>query len=614
VCKSVSEPGHATSTDQTASPLGERTIYLGEEHNPMCAILHPADGAASTAVILVPPFGWDEVCSYRSRRVWAQALADAGIPALRLSLPSTGDSGGVPRDPGRLATWTAALTSAATWLRTTTGARRTVVVGIELGGVLAYRAAAMGAPIDDLVLWGTPARARGFIRQFRAFSKLEVSEFFRDLEAPPPLPNGDLEAGGFLLTAETVNALEALDLADLTLPDASSRRILLLDRDGIAVDDRLRERVEADGAAVTVAAGPGYATMCAHPQTACPPFEVMDLVTDWLKTPRTGQLDPPPEAPPSVSQPPTVLESATVGSGPNSVRETPFALQQPFGRLAGILSEPVGRTRSGLCAVLLNAGAVRRIGPNRMWVEAARRWAELGVPTLRLDVEGIGDADGEATPYVDDADLYVPELVPQVLAALDALEARGVGERFVVGGLCAGAYWAFHAALEDPRVTAALMVNPRALIWDPGLLPARDLRALLRGPVSWSQLRLASAARVRRLLAWLLQTPGRALKRLRSAVSPALRKPNEVDLALHRLIESGKRAMLLFSCDERLHDELVRSGRMARLEGAPNMTLEYIAVRDHTLRPNWAQNRAHAALDRALRREITINERSSRGN
>lgn len=604
----MSEPGNATS------PLGERTIYLGEEHNLTCAILHPADGAASTAVILVPPFGWDEVCSYRSRRVWAQALADAGIPALRLSLPSTGDSGGVPRDPNRLATWTAALTSAATWLRTTTGARQTVAVGIELGGVLAYRAAAMGAPIDDLVLWGTPARARGFIRQLRAFSKLEVSEFFRDLEPPPPLPNGDLEAGGFLLTAETVKALEAVDLADLTLPGASSRRILLLDRDGIAVDDRLRERVEADGAAVTVAAGPGYATMCAHPQTAGPPFEVMDLVTRWLKAPRTAQLDHPPEAPPRLSQSPTVLESATVGPGPNSVRETPFALQQPFGRLAGILSQPVGHTQPGLCAVLLNAGAVRRIGPNRMWVEAARRWAELGVPTLRLDVEGIGDADGEATPYVDDADLYVPELVPQVLAALDALEAQGVGEKFVVGGLCAGAYWAFHAALEDPRVTAALMVNPRALIWDPGLLPARDLRALLRGPVSWSKLRLASAARVRRLLAWVLQTPGRALKRLRSAVSPALRKPNEVDLALHRLIASGKRAMLLFSCDERLHDELVRTGRLARLEGAPNVTLEYIAVRDHTLRPNWAQNHAHAALDRAIRREITINGRSSRGD
>ena len=71
-----------------------------------------------------------------------------------------------------------------------------------------------------------------------------------------------------------------------------------------------------------------------------------------------------------------------------------------------------------------------------MWVEAARRWAAQGVPTLRLDIEGIGDADGGTTPYVDSAQLYVAELVPQVLAALDALKDRGIGDRFVVAGLC----------------------------------------------------------------------------------------------------------------------------------------------------------------------------------
>jgi alpha/beta superfamily hydrolase len=31
-----------------------------------------------------------------------------------------------------------------------------------------------------------------------------------------------------------------------------------------------------------------------------------------------------------------------------------------------------------------------------MWVEASRRWAALGVATLRIDLEGIGDADGDA--------------------------------------------------------------------------------------------------------------------------------------------------------------------------------------------------------------------------
>ena len=49
--------------------------------------------------------------------------------------------------------------------------------------------------------------------------------------------------------------------------------------------------------------------------------------------------------------------------------------------------------------MLLNSGAVRRIGPQRMWVEAARRWAALGVPTLRFDVVGVGDSDGDGSAY-----------------------------------------------------------------------------------------------------------------------------------------------------------------------------------------------------------------------
>ena len=61
----------------------------------------------------------------------------------------------------------------------------------------------------------------------------------------------------------------------------------------------------------------------------------------------------------------------------------------------GILTEPVGPAVD-LCAVWLNAGPQRRIGPNRMWVETARRWAALGVPSVRVDLAAIGDADGDS--------------------------------------------------------------------------------------------------------------------------------------------------------------------------------------------------------------------------
>ena len=96
-----------------------------------------------------------------------------------------------------------------------------------------------------------------------------------------------------------------------------------------------------------------------------------------------------------------------------------------------------------------------------------------------------------------DAGLYVPRLTDQVLAVVEQLHEQQLGERFVLGGLCSGAYWAFHAALVDPRVVAALMVNPRALIWDPLIGPARDFKRAALRPSEWRKLRTASPARFR---------------------------------------------------------------------------------------------------------------------
>jgi dienelactone hydrolase len=581
------------------------TIYLEGPHEPACAVFHaPAPPARPTAVIMCPPFGWDEVCSYRSRRYWAERLADAGYATIRLSYPGTGDSGGMPRDPGRLDAWTAAVSSAGAWLREASGASRIVAVALGLGGLLAYRAMAFGAPIDDLVLWATPARGRALVRQLRAFSKLEVSRFFEGLELPPPLPDGELEAGGFLLSAETIADLEALDVAARPLPNPRSRRVLLLERDGIAVDAKLTEALDRHEVKFTVAPGAGYAAMTSHPQQAVPPLEVIDRVTGWLDETSA----PPPEhagRPPAL--PAGTARSAVIDIGGGvRVQESPFVVEQPFGTISGILTEPLGHRNDGLCAVFLNAGAVRRVGPGRMWVEAARRWAARGVPTLRLDVEGIGDADGAVSPYADDGALYVPELVPQVLAALDLLEHRGIGQRFVLAGLCSGAYWSFHAALQDTRVVAALMVNAQAVIWDPGLGPARDFRRLL-SPASWRKIRAqASMARVRPLVRWLLAAPIRWAMRFTGRGPARSGATDEVDDALDRLHASGTRTLMLFSAHEPLDDEFLRSGRMARLEAWDNVRIERIQVRDHTLRPNWAQAQAHASLDRALARELVI--------
>ncbi len=586
----------------------------------MFAVLHPpAPGTArNTSVLLCPPFGWQEVSAYRPLRRWAEELAADGYPTLRISYPGTGDSGGSPRDPGRLEAWTRAVKFAAGWLRSVAGSERVAAIGLGLGGLIAYRAAAMGAELDELALWATPARGRALIRELRAFSRMEASMGLEGMDPVASLAPGELEAGGFLLSAETVRELEALDLTTLDVELAGQRRVLLLDRDGIPADRRLRETLERAGTALTLAPGEGYGAMTLHPQHASPPTTVIQCVASWLEE---GSAPAPADSATAQlgSGPPltAALESIRLpaGNGEGAL-ETVLTPTIASGRLAAVLIEPTRASESDLCVVMLNAGTIRRIGPGRMWVEAGRRWAARGIPSLRLDVRGIGEADGDETVYRSGRGLYEPDLIAQVRATLDVLQQRGVAERFVLVGMCAGGYWAFHAALDDPRVDAAWMVNPGTLVWHRRLVTARraahDLRALLFEKPSWARLRSRfSLARLGTLIGWLLGAPVRRVLALRSAATRALTPDEETDALLERWQASGKHALMLFAEHEELDEELSRSGRMARMEDWPGVSVVRIAAADHTFRASWAQRAVHDVLDAALEQELAA-KRSAR--
>lgn len=595
-----------------SAPSAGLPVYLTGSADAVFGLLHPGIGEpeAKLAVLLCPPFGWEDICSYRSRRDWAMSLAGAGISVLRIDLPGSGDSPGSPRDAGRLDSWTAAVSSSARWLRARTGCQRLAVIGIGLGGLVACRALAEGAPVDDLVLWGVPARGRRLVRELTALARLESGSFLTEQDpVPPPPPEGEVEAAGFVLTRQTVADLSALDVARLDLPRGNGRRALLLQRDAMGVDAELRECLERSGLTVTTGPGPGYGAMMAEPQEARTPVAVFDPVTAWLTAsvaptapgePATGRAS---RCVSSLEAPlPGDRQEVEIALGGERIRERPLTLAHAGGRLFGVLTEPVSTPRADLTVVLLNAGAIRRIGPGRMWVEMARRWAVGGVATLRLDVEGIGDADGDADRYASVAELYVPELVAQVRSALDALEKQGLPGRFAVMGLCSGAYMAFQCALDDERVSAAFMLNPRALFWDASLGAARDFRRGLLRPSQWRRIGEVPPARqwalARWALRWALTLPVRAFTR-RSGEDDDI-----IAQAFDRLRDSDKRAVLVFGGREPLRDELTLAGRLQDPERWPDLKVEIIAGRDHTLRPTWAQREAHEVLDRALAQEL----------
>lgn len=594
----------SSADDNNPVPEGGQPLYLACEPDPVLAFAHmPADASRqSTAVLICPPFGWEEMCSYRARRAWAYALAKAGYPALRIDLPGAGDSGGLAADPGRLDAWTGAVATAAGWLRETSGCERLVAIGIGLGGMVAYRAAAQGAGIDDLILWAVPSRGRRLVRELQAYAGVVAARYPAEVEDPPKLPEGAVEVTGFLLNAETVRELSELDLSELDLPEAKHRRVLMIERDGLGVDKRLLEHLHEQEAPVTVSESHDYGALMAHPQHARMPDATIDYTLAWLaETP----AEPPSERHGAAPAPASLTrDSIELHHDGVAIRESPLELRGDQGRLFGVLSEPSAGADSPVSAVLLNSGAIRRIGPNRTWVEIARSWAARGVPTVRIDLAGIGDSDGDERPYVRDGGLYSPAMSEQVRGVLAGLRQRDLPARFVLVGLCSGAYWALHTSLAEPSVAGALMINLYAFEWSEALVAERDrretvaalrtgvLRRLAHGRVTRHQIRRA----VRSIHPRRVRHPrGGSVETTQAA---------DVDAALNTLRDQGTQALLLLSTGEPLYDQFVRERRLERLGEWPNLRVERIPSSDHMSRAIWLQDHVAARLDAALERVI----------
>lgn len=595
-------------------------LFISAEPGPVFAYLHEPTGALSgTAVLLLPPFGFSDVCSYRSRRNWADALASRGIPTVRTDLPGTGDSAGRPRDPQRLEAWTSAAGEIAAWLRQRTGCPRIVAFGIGLGGLVACRAIAQGAAIDDVILWGVPTKGRSLVRELSALARMEASA----ASAPDPeaeqgaLEEGDVAAAGYLMTDATVRALRSLDLTELLRPGRAPSRALLLVREGQRQDPALVECLEQCGTEVTIAPGDGWGTMIVpDPHLSKPAWEVLDSAVAWIEhEPAPADL-PEPAAGAVPGAAPAAADSIEMEIEGARFRESVVTFDGPGGQCFGILTEPLA-ARLSSCAVFLNAGAQRRIGPNRMWTEMARRWARQGLASVRIDLPGIGDAPGDDTLWGPPGSFYTEDASRSIESVLDALVDRGLPARFLTVGLCSGGYWAFHEALGDDRVTAAVLLNPGALVWDPSLIPSRESRALVSGlvrPSSWGKAltgRSDYRAVFKRAVRVARGLPERIrLRRSRAGTDGRWHGGSERTVliaALDKLRQAGTPVVAVFADGEAALHELESDGVLDQLPRWPNLELHRIAgAAAHTLEPVWMQRSVHRMVDDWLARVLDL--------
>jgi len=424
------------------SPAGtKQPIHFGVDGRPLFGFYHPPNPGPwrGVGVVLCRPIGTDQTRSDRVYRHLAERLASAGFACLRFDLFGTGDSGGDERAPALARAWLDDVGLAAAELRARSGAEKIALFGLRLGGTLAFLHAAERGDVDALVLWSPWVSGAKFIDEVTKLHKLYLNIQTQMAAAFPPRADGQ-EALGLLLPRALTDELSRMDVLATTRRPA--RRTLFIDGGNVPARDAIMAHLEKLGAAPELQSHPGHKFLITISDRALLPDEVIDSIVRWLK-----DVYPTNDLPSNPARRPS-------GLAPAGERLLRIGDEHP---LFGILTpaDPARAKPDRPPILITNAGSVNRVGPHRLYVKMARKWAQLGFDVLRIDLSGIGD-----TPVRHGAreNLTYP---PSGLDDLgEAIRALGC-ERVVVVGLCSGGDYAFQLGAREPRVVGACMLNPR---------------------------------------------------------------------------------------------------------------------------------------------------------
>jgi hypothetical protein len=254
--------------------------------------------------------------------------------------------------------------------------------------------------------------------------------------------------------------------------------------------------------------------------------------------------------------------------------------------------------------VMVNAGAVHHIGVNRSYVTLARQLALRGTSALRVDLEGLGDSAVGHEPVAPR--LYSTGSLQSLVTTLAELRRE---RPVVVIGLCAGAYSAYHAALQT-HVDGLILINPQTFGFkegDPIDVPssrtvykqAIDVRHHMHDVSAWKrllrgQVNVARAVRVLAQQSWLRARTQSRRWLTQMGTMPA----SEVERGLRKLASSGTKVCFVFSkTDPGLSylDEVLR-GRTHLLVSRRVVSLTTIDRADHTFTPHGTQDELLRAI------------------
>jgi pimeloyl-ACP methyl ester carboxylesterase len=549
-------------------------IYFKSGRETLFGWLHlpPQSARTGRGIVICKPFGYEAICAHSSIRAFADACASGGATVLRFDYAGTGDSSGGDSNADELSQWCDDIRAAMQALRQTYPIERMGLLGMRFGALLAGLVAADDASVEDLIAVAPIVSGRRYLRELRAFqatSSSQAQSASNDTSAQGEgaqresgiQPESGIEVTGFRLSQASVDHLAKSDLRSSTraVPQA-----LILDRSDLPSAEPWSDALRKLGGEVRYEALPGLVEMIATPHAAQIPLEMIGVVVDFLA--RTRQITrvaaaTNSQAAPTPAQARTASMQLTTPDGSLLIERALYVDEgHTLFAIATQLKHPAAAasgSAKGHGIVMLNGGATSHIGPNRMYVELARRWAASGYTVLRLDLAGLGDS--ATRPGQHGNEVYPPGALDDVSAAINFLRREFAVQDVTLAGLCAGAYHALRSAISGLHVNTVLLVNPLTFYWKQGsklsdlqvanvvsnagayterVLSAKSWRKLLGGRVNLWRVFMVLVRRVLMSIVSAARDLGRLLH---------IRFPQDLGWELQSVASRGVRIVFLFA-------------------------------------------------------------------
>ena len=580
-----------------------KPYYFTSEQDSVFGVYHSPTAvstSSSNAVVVCPAFGQEAIRSHKCLMSLANRLAKSGVHVLRFAYRGTDDSSLWSDEVCSLKDWQRDIVAAKEQLKRLSGCESVMLLGLRLGANLAIEVAQISNDVHSLVLWEPIEDGSLYLANLRKNQAEMVDLWHRKL---PQIDTDEIEE----LFSTRYQRCLLREIEQVRIETQSLRQPTWV----VSANTVAKEVVDAPSEPILTRDDMEKRTVSREPD-GWKELEQLEVV--WWRPQSLNQLTVGVQemfrrieaygwhrqyVATAVN---SKLHEGTKGvailANANSSHKLSYELPAnanrfdcnanddlgycesvlSFGQdmgLTAVLTNPSQPSQGSPVVIMLNAGIVHRVGPFRLHVQLARQLAKAGFASLRIDLSGLGDSKPRTGKQNKDERVRL-----DLTDAIKCIEDRGLGNRFVLFGLCSGAFQAHQAAISEPRVIGGVFMDG-IVFRTRGFYIRHHLGRLLR-PRFWRN------AIKRRLLNYL-RKDGKGFQEEGNKLAEAEffkvdRSRQEIATEINELKKREAQMLFLYTGD---YDDVCGRNQFREMYGIrpdDQIQVDYLAHASHTLR------------------------------